>query len=298
MGDLDVKVKGEGSPVRCPYCHEDVFRDKEAWVACEACLARHHSGCWQEANRCGGCGGASFLTREAPPRAKLWQDTAPADEVPYTEVELRGRRAHFELDTQPLQLVGRDGVDEEPFEVRVKNDTGLPQRVEVRRLPPWIVARGETAYEVPAGATARFQLVYRVADAPREMLTKGSSRRAMSMGAGGYSTGALVLSCDDDSATLELSALHAHTRAQRLAFTLLLSTVGLHVGLIFYIIMLVKTWTAPTAARHPDPRDLLLRRRVHDQNLAFRRALSKGIGLTLGLIATILLVAAIVGLAR
>lgn len=34
-------------------------------VACVACLARHHAGCWEEAARCAACGHAERLERPA-----------------------------------------------------------------------------------------------------------------------------------------------------------------------------------------------------------------------------------------
>ncbi|MCO5167177.1 MAG: tetratricopeptide repeat protein [Planctomycetes bacterium] len=41
---------------RCPFCHEPVRPDEEAWVACAQCLGRQHAACWDEATRCGACG--------------------------------------------------------------------------------------------------------------------------------------------------------------------------------------------------------------------------------------------------
>jgi len=65
------------SPTRCPYCHVGVETQRENWVVCQACLARHHRDCWQGA--CGSCQATVFLspqtdsyTREggAQPRAR------------------------------------------------------------------------------------------------------------------------------------------------------------------------------------------------------------------------------------
>jgi len=39
--------------IRCPYCHDHVDTDSESWVACQQCLARHHSDCWQY--QCSSC---------------------------------------------------------------------------------------------------------------------------------------------------------------------------------------------------------------------------------------------------
>jgi hypothetical protein len=55
-----------GSPVRCPFCHDDVAIEGE-WSACSRCLARHHQPCWTEGGRCAACGhdGAVRHEREA-----------------------------------------------------------------------------------------------------------------------------------------------------------------------------------------------------------------------------------------
>jgi hypothetical protein len=45
---------------RCPFCHEPVTLESD-WLACRQCLARHHTACWQEANRCAACTGESAL---------------------------------------------------------------------------------------------------------------------------------------------------------------------------------------------------------------------------------------------
>lgn len=60
----DVRV--DGSPVRCPFCHEGVDVATEEWVACAGCLARHHGDCWGEGGRCGACKGTEALKRDAP----------------------------------------------------------------------------------------------------------------------------------------------------------------------------------------------------------------------------------------
>jgi hypothetical protein len=59
--DEKVAVRIDHSPVRCPYCHGDVLTDQEVWIACAACLARHHADCWSETKRCASCGHASSL---------------------------------------------------------------------------------------------------------------------------------------------------------------------------------------------------------------------------------------------
>lgn len=52
------------SPLRCPYCHGRLTTD-EPWLACAACLGRHHEGCWEEMASCAACGGTESLARTA-----------------------------------------------------------------------------------------------------------------------------------------------------------------------------------------------------------------------------------------
>lgn len=63
----DVRI--DGSPVRCPFCHEGVDVATDEWVACAGCLARHHGECWAEGTKCGACGGAESLARTGAPAA-------------------------------------------------------------------------------------------------------------------------------------------------------------------------------------------------------------------------------------
>jgi hypothetical protein len=55
---------------RCPFCHDTIRIDDEAWVACARCLARHHDGCFAEGARCGACGHEATLVRPAPPASR------------------------------------------------------------------------------------------------------------------------------------------------------------------------------------------------------------------------------------
>lgn len=55
------RVRADQSPVRCPFCHDDVRVGEQRWVACAGCLARHHSSCWGEGGRCGACGDVASL---------------------------------------------------------------------------------------------------------------------------------------------------------------------------------------------------------------------------------------------
>lgn len=53
----DVRVAAN----RCPYCHDSVSREGDAWVSCRECLTRHHTACWDEAEACSSCGEVRFL---------------------------------------------------------------------------------------------------------------------------------------------------------------------------------------------------------------------------------------------
>lgn len=66
----EVAVAARPGLTRCPYCHEDA-EPTEA-VACVACLARHHAGCWDEQGACSACSGVERFagierSAEAPP---------------------------------------------------------------------------------------------------------------------------------------------------------------------------------------------------------------------------------------
>lgn len=44
--------------VRCPFCRDAIVAGDRAKLACNACMAWHHTACWTEHGRCAGCGGA------------------------------------------------------------------------------------------------------------------------------------------------------------------------------------------------------------------------------------------------
>lgn len=46
---------------RCPFCHDDIRVEEDAWSACARCFARHHDACWGESGACGSCGGDQRL---------------------------------------------------------------------------------------------------------------------------------------------------------------------------------------------------------------------------------------------
>jgi hypothetical protein len=72
--DVARDVRAEAGPTRCPFCHERVDVETEAWRACEACLARHHESCWNESGRCSSCGCERSVGRSTTERgADAWR---------------------------------------------------------------------------------------------------------------------------------------------------------------------------------------------------------------------------------
>ena len=96
------------SPTRCPYCHDSVDLETP-WVACRACLARHHGECWADVGVCAACGVATCLAddRAGPPV----HDSAREAEEAFATAELLERlespppvRPHLAMG--PLEYVG------------------------------------------------------------------------------------------------------------------------------------------------------------------------------------------------
>lgn len=50
---MEKTVQVHAHYIRCPYCHDNVETDSEDWVACQQCLARHHTECW--VGQCSAC---------------------------------------------------------------------------------------------------------------------------------------------------------------------------------------------------------------------------------------------------
>ncbi|MCA8924113.1 MAG: hypothetical protein KDD82_20045 [Planctomycetes bacterium] len=48
-------------PLRCPFCHEAVDLEGDRWLACAACLARHHTDCWDDHGACSTCSATQVL---------------------------------------------------------------------------------------------------------------------------------------------------------------------------------------------------------------------------------------------
>ncbi len=181
-----VRVRASGAPLRCPFCHAAVERDREAWVACHNCLAPHHSACWREGGACAGCGEKRCVEGPAPPA--VIEERSPATVF---EVELRGRRAHFEGDPSFVLLVRPPRA--ETFEVKVRNETDAVRRVALRELPSWLRIEGPAEVEIPP--------------ASRGVLRFGVDlARSQGLARGTPVDGTLVLASEEDARTIRFEA--------------------------------------------------------------------------------------------
>jgi hypothetical protein len=78
---------------RCPYCHEEVRAERADWVACEGCLARHHTSCWHERGSCASCHARGALRRGRSLRARGLVAVALLAVAAVTGGFIAGRRA-------------------------------------------------------------------------------------------------------------------------------------------------------------------------------------------------------------
>jgi len=70
--DVTPRLDPVTSALRCPFCHDPVRLEVPTpWVACAACLARHHGSCWDESRRCGACGHGTRLRPDVKHRTWL-----------------------------------------------------------------------------------------------------------------------------------------------------------------------------------------------------------------------------------
>ncbi len=56
---------------RCPYCHDEVERAASDKLACNECMAWHHSSCWREHGSCAACGAVQTGLEANPDVAPL-----------------------------------------------------------------------------------------------------------------------------------------------------------------------------------------------------------------------------------
>lgn len=57
----DPRLRVEGSPTRCPYCHDGVS-GQQPTVVCGQCLSRHHAACWE--GSCASCRSTERMVRD------------------------------------------------------------------------------------------------------------------------------------------------------------------------------------------------------------------------------------------
>ncbi len=72
------------SAERCPYCHEAVERSDQDKVACNACMAWHHAGCWNEHGACAACGADRTGLSPSTTAAGATGEHLPAERPPAT----------------------------------------------------------------------------------------------------------------------------------------------------------------------------------------------------------------------
>jgi hypothetical protein len=218
-----LRVRAAGSPQRCPACAADVDHERDAWVVCRGCLARHREGCW--ADRCTACGEATTLAPAVRPAA-----TGPGDltGLPTLTVALRAPPTHPAPVDAVAPLLVRPGRDE-PLALVVENHTSAAQRVELRHLPPWLRVDGPAAADAPPGGRAAFRLRVAAALLPATPAALDQAAREVKLPAGaqGAALGTFVVSGDDDALTVELRVWSEPGRRTVLA-------VALFAGLFFW----------------------------------------------------------------
>ncbi|MGE0709429.1 MAG: hypothetical protein AB7N76_33895 [Planctomycetota bacterium] len=265
-----VKVRGRGAPLRCPFCHEDVDHERERWVACRGCLARHHTACWDEAQGCAECGETRSLAPEAPsaPRvaAQEAQVAAPLEDselaaLPALGLALRAERERHAPVDATLRLLVRPGR-EERVALEIENQGPEPQQVTLRQLPPWLRPLGPAGGKVGPGEVLRLALAVDAGALPRQRPQLGDPRgqHGSLTAAEGAAQASFVVSGDDDARTVEV-------RVWTEPRTSWLVGVGLGLGAMPPLGVLLAGWTAhvwlvgavlaggPSAAERQAPAD-------------------------------------------
>ncbi|MGE0709430.1 MAG: hypothetical protein AB7N76_33890 [Planctomycetota bacterium] len=258
------RVRAAGAPTRCPYCHEEVQREGDLeWVACRVCLAPHHAECWSEGAGCAACGDQRPLAAAAGALA-VAQAREPASEQgagACLELELRGRQAHFEGGAA-LDLFVRPG-GEEPFRLRVHNLTGVPQRVELRDLPPGVRVEGEPARTLAPDEGWPFELTAVDAAIPWAAPLTRDDPLTQDLFQSGRDRRELVLACAEDARTIRLELAR-----EAPSWALALGGVAVGLGLVPCLglpaLALAIPWSksgAPEEQPGEAPHELALRRR-------------------------------------
>lgn len=113
----DVKI--DGSPTRCPFCHEGVDTSEKGWVACGGCMARHHEACWDERGACASCRGVRRLVAEERRAATDLEVVALVRQGDHARAlaELRARGLDERAGRAALDLVGAALTGPRPADV-------------------------------------------------------------------------------------------------------------------------------------------------------------------------------------
>jgi hypothetical protein len=226
----DVKFQGN-APTRCPYCHDAVDRAADAWVACEACLARHHAACWSETGACGACHETACVvpagvTLEAPvarppsSRHATHKGEEPLDpEIAVHELAVQGDPPVWLAAEPSLCVLARDRDAVEPIALRVRNGTDRPQRIELAQPPSatssWITSDGAGATAGP-GETVTLRLLARVADGRATSDTANDDDRPLhpaANGLGGRVSGTIHVRCGEVTRLVPLDVVRPYTAA-------------------------------------------------------------------------------------
>lgn len=123
------EVRVAGGALRCPYCHADVRREEQAWVACAGCMARHHVECWDESSRCGSCGAAERLTPDRGARSLRRLPERSSESLPHSPILGGPARVRLEETFQ-----GEASVADAPWlDSEVRRAVRLRGRMEINR---------------------------------------------------------------------------------------------------------------------------------------------------------------------
>lgn len=97
IADAELRARVEACFARCPYCHDGIELEGEAWLCCALCLARHHRECWREHGLCASCDNPQALTHVPRAERSVWR-------APATRRELVARWAPLLIFLIPLTL--------------------------------------------------------------------------------------------------------------------------------------------------------------------------------------------------
>lgn len=160
---------------RCPFCHEPVRPDAEAWVACAQCLGRQHAACWDEAARCAACGHDRRLEAAAERPAEVSRAAPRRSLVPVLLAVV------FVLMLLGMALAMVSVSDERDVSIEPPSQPRRAEVVEVAEVAEF----AEAAPGRPAPAAAVDHAARRAALRDRELESADPAERARLLGAVG-----------------------------------------------------------------------------------------------------------------